>query len=429
MHETTQNRRGAADARTRDRTHGGDDLLRDHDRDAITRLLVEHQWLALHRQAALRTVLVLAASAEFLLFPPRVNGGATGVLVALYVLYAVVMLVHAWRKGPFPRVAWAVVLVDLPVLALLLTVSGTYSDPGWANPFTSDWLLLGVVLSAFQLRPVVTAATGAAATAFYCIASTVGHAHAAPDLHFTIGHTLSLGLVSLAAVFLSRIQQSRVRQIAELAHRRTAMLAASVAIAERERRELAESLHDGPLQSVLAARLDVDEATEAAPHEALERADEALRDAARQLRSSVTELHPFVLERGGLRKALGELTDRAGRRGKFTTEVICTAPTAGYEADRLLYNCAREFLSNAVKHADAGHVVVTFEVAGAQARLSVADDGVGLAHSVLKDRVAQGHIGIASQRLRLQEVGGNLTVRSNAPTGTVVCVRLPLQGA
>ncbi|MFJ7209250.1 sensor histidine kinase [Streptomyces sp. NPDC098789] len=394
--------------------------------DAISNLLIAHQWLALHRQAVLRMGLMLAASTEFLLFPPRLNKGATAIIMTVYACYTLVMLADAWRKGPFPHVAWAVPLVDLPAFALLLSVSGTYNDPNWENPFTSDWLMLVTILSAFQLRPAVTAVTGGAATVFFCIASAVGHAHAAPDPHFTIGHTLSLAMVSFAAVVLSRIQQSRVRQIAQLAHRRGAMLATSLSITERERRDMAEALHDGPLQSVLAARLDVDEAAEAAPHEALERADEALRDAARQLRSSVTELHPSVLERGGLQQALGELAVRSGRRGKFTTEVVCTTRSAGYEADRVLYNCAREFMSNVVKHAGAEHVVVRFEADGQRAWLSVSDDGVGLTPALLEQRVSQGHIGIASQQLRLQEVGGTLTVRPNTPTGTIMAVRLSL---
>ncbi|MET8751667.1 ATP-binding protein [Streptomyces sp. NPDC004667] len=399
--------------------------LRDS-QDAISDLLVAHQWLALHRQAALRMGLMLAASTEFLLFPPRVNQHATGIIMTLYACYSVVMLVYAWRQGPLPHVAWAVPMVDLPAFALLLGVSGTYSDPNWDNPFTSDWLMLVTLLSAFQLRPAVTAVTGGAATVFFCVASGVGHAHAEPDLHFTFGHSLSLAMVSFAAVALSLIQQSRVRQIADLAHRRAVMLAANLSIAERERRDMAESLHDGPLQSVLAARLDVDEVAESVPHEALERADEALRDAARQLRSAVTELHPFVLERGGLQQALHELAQRAGSRGKIATEVVCTARSAGYEADQLLYNCAREFVSNVVKHADAEHLVIRFELDGSEARLTVADDGAGLAQGVLEQRAAQGHIGIASQKLRLHEVGGTLTVRPNTPVGTVITVRLPV---
>ncbi|MFB7056455.1 sensor histidine kinase [Streptomyces vinaceus] len=396
------------------------------DQDAKSGLLGLHQRLALKRQAALRLGLTCSAGVEFLLYHPRVNHTTTATMMTAYTVYAVGALILALRDVAVRHSAWAVPLVDLPVFAVLLSVSGAYSDPDWSNPFTSVWLLMVVIMSAFQLRPAVTAVTGALATVFYCVASIVGHAHASPDLHFTLGHALSIALVSLASVLLSRIQQSRVRHIAELAHHRASMLATTLTLADRERKTLAETLHDGPLQSVLAARLDIGEAAETAPQGALDRADEALRDAARQLRSSVTELHPSVLDRTGLRQALTDLAHRAARRGKFTIEVNATATSAGRTTDRLLYNCARELLTNTVKHASATHVDIRFDVRGPYAHLTIADDGIGLPLEILEERVAQGHIGLASQHLRLQEAGGTLTIQPGSPTGTLIEIRLPV---
>ncbi|MFF4369380.1 sensor histidine kinase [Streptomyces sp. NPDC001594] len=394
--------------------------------DEVTDLLGTFQQRALQRQAVLRLGLLCAAFAETVLFPPR-NAGLADLILLCYALYTFAMLVFAWRRGAIRHVAWAVPTVDLPTLAVLLSVTGYVADPDWKNPFISDWLLMVVIMTAFQLRPQVTAVTGALATAFYGLDANLSNLGDPVSLHHTIGHTIALSLVSLAAVLLSRIQQERVRHIAALAHGRASMLATTLSLVERDRRDLAEALHDGPLQSVLAARLDVDEAADAGPNPALDRADGALRDAARQLRSSVTELHPSVLDQVGLKQALRDLAQRAAERGKFTVEVVCDASPAGSEADRLLYNCAREFLTNAVKYARARHVVVRFTVTGTEASLSVSDDGIGLPTSVLKERVAQGHIGIAAQQLRLQEVGGALTVHPNTPTGTVVEVRLPLR--
>ncbi|MEV6681600.1 sensor histidine kinase [Streptomyces erythrochromogenes] len=391
---------------------------------AISDLLATYQLRALQRQGVLRLGLVFAGTAEFLLFPPAVNAAASYTVLALYAVYAVVVLAFSWNDATPRHVEWAVPVVDLPVLAVLLTLPGGYSDPDWNNPFTSDWLLMVVIMSAFQLRSLVTAVTGVLATAFYAVMSTVGHLQDG-SFHYTFGHTLTIALVSLAAVFLSRIQQGRVRRIADLAHGRASMLAITMSIMERDRRDLAETLHDGPLQNVLAARLDVDEASEAGPSEALRRADEVLQDAARQLRSSVTELHPSVLDQAGLRQALDDLAAKWAERGKFTVEVNCNVSSAGPETDRLLYNCAREFLTNVVKHARARHVEVRFEVDAAEVRLSVSDDGVGLPPKLLEERVAQGHIGMASQQLRLEEAGGTLTVTANVPTGTRVEVRLP----
>jgi signal transduction histidine kinase len=69
---------------------------------------------------------------------------------------------------------------------------------------------------------------------------------------------------------------------------------------DRHNRELAEHLHDGPLQTLLAARLQLDEVRERHPDPALDVLQTALHEAAAGLRSTVSELHPQVLAQLGL---------------------------------------------------------------------------------------------------------------------------------
>ncbi|MFD7082218.1 sensor histidine kinase [Streptomyces sp. NPDC059918] len=430
MTTTTPRRRSLAAVlgRLTGSRHDEFDEMPSDGHDALTHVFEVYQLRALRLQAVLRVVLAVAVAVEIFAYPPRLHPTAIATVTALYGAYtvAVLVLVLRWRHVPLRALEWSVPLVDLPFRAALLTVSGAYSDPEWSNPFTSAWLFMMVIVSAFQLRPVVTAVTGALATVFYFVASTVGHAGEGAVGGYIVGNTVSIALVTLASVLISHIQQDRAQSISRLAHRRASMLAATLSVVDRDRRDLAEALHDGPLQSVLSARLDIDEVTQDNPYEALERADEALRDATRHLRSSVTDLHPAVLERAGLPRALEELAERTAQRGRFTVDVRSGAESAGHDADRLLYSCTREFLTNIVKHARASHVTVRFDVTDGRAVLSVADDGVGLAPAVLQERLAQGHIGLASQRLRIEEAGGHLTMESARPRGTVVRVSLPV---
>ncbi|WP_052443384.1 sensor histidine kinase [Streptacidiphilus neutrinimicus] len=406
------------------------------DKDAVEEILRAHQRRAVRVQAALRVSVVVVAFAVILLIRPREHLWATVALTALYAAWSAGMMVASWneqRRGPL---AYAVPLVDLPLLTVILVVSGDFTDPSWSSPFSEDAFVFIPLLAAFQLRPWITALSGAAATLTYAAASGLGHLHANPDLQFTVGHALFIAMVSIAAVVLSLIQQSRVGMITELAGQRSDLLARTVAAGDRERRDLAEALHDGPLQSVLAARLDLDEARGTPPDgdglaESLGRAEGALRDAARQLRSSVTELHPAVLERAGVARALEELALRSARRGGFEVRFTSDATTAGRDADRVLYQCGRELLSNVVRHAEAGHVEVTLTLTGPVAVLEVRDDGVGLpqGHLALGDRLADGHIGLAAQRVRVEEAGGTMVLTANTPKGTAARITLPLDRA
>ena len=61
---------------------------------------------------------------------------------------------------------------------------------------------------------------------------------------------------------------------------------------------------------------------------------------------------------------------------------------------------------------------------GAQALLVVEDDGCGVDLGRLGARVAEGHIGLASQRARIESAGGSLKVIARPGQGTRVEVRL-----
>jgi two-component system, NarL family, sensor kinase len=60
--------------------------------------------------------------------------------------------------------------------------------------------------------------------------------------------------------------------------------------------------------------------------------------------------------------------------------------------------------------------------------LSVADDGVGIPAGALERRLSEGHVGIASQRTRVEVAGGRFQVSAANP-GTIVEVSLPASAA
>ena len=90
--------------------------------------------------------------------------------------------------------------------------------------------------------------------------------------------------LAVGAILLSRLQRSRVRTIGALAAERARLLDATMEIEERERRDLADNLHDGALQYVLAARQELATLRDSADPVTLDRVDGALRDAALQAR-------------------------------------------------------------------------------------------------------------------------------------------------
>lgn len=222
-------------------------------------------------------------------------------------------------------------------------------------------------------------------------------------------------------VFEARNEAARAAALAEGRHR---LMLQALDAEDREKRRLADVLHDGPLQTLLSARQDLDEA-KVGDYVGLERASGAIHDAVAQLRSIAFELHPTVLSRGGLIAAIQALAADQEARGRFAVRLDID-PTAVGSHDRLVYSIARELLVNAARHAQASNVSVAVHRDGAEIVVSVEDDGLGVDTSSRLLAVKRGHIGLASLEERVEAIGGRFTLTSYPGSGTSVTARLPV---
>jgi two-component system NarL family sensor kinase len=235
------------------------------------------------------------------------------------------------------------------------------------------------------------------------------------------GYLLWLGL---AAVLLSAVLERRTRRVAEHAEVRRRLMTEARTAEERERRVLAEGLHDHAIQNLLSARHDLDEAAETMPHPALSRADAALADTVADLREAIFELHPYVLDQAGLEAALRAVAQRAARRGGFRLHFDLDY-RAHNSHESLLLAAARELLANVAEHAGAENVTIRLLGQDGRVDLCVSDDGRGFDPKILPQRLAQGHIGLRSQRERIESVGGTLQINAARGGGTSVEIHIP----
>jgi two-component system NarL family sensor kinase len=390
--------------------------------------VLEHAGRGVRLQLLLRLVLVVFAAVTVGVVPPVQGATACYALVAAYAVWAVGFAAWARRGGArVARRAWLGLFVDLLVLAALTLVAGVAADESWTANVLVNGLFLIPVLAATQLRPGVCLAVVVPTVLVY-LATSIATQTANDEPWASIAlRTVVLAGVGAGCVGLTRIQQSRVRTIGALLRDRTRLLDDLVRLEERERRDLSEQLHDGALQYVLAARQELEELRAGRDPEAVDRIEHALTETSRLLRSTVSELHPAVLEHAGLARALQGLAEAHSRTGR-SVEVELGEWPDGVETpvDGLLYSAARELLANAVKHAGATAVRLRLGLYGGSARLVVEDDGRGIADDALVESVERGHIGLHSQTLRVQAAGGDLTVAPARPRGTVVTVEVPV---
>lgn len=349
---------------------------------------------------------------------PNERGEAFSIALAVYGAFAGGVLAQVSLKGASRRLAAWTTAVDVAAVTTLAALSG--------GPFSQArlayFLIPGAV--ALRFRPIIAAAATAAIVAAYLgqgFAHPAGGRMAAHFLLVQAGYLLWVGLAAVAgAVLLARRTE---REIA-LAEQRARLLTDALSAEERERKRLSEAIHDGPLQSMLSARHAIEEAQADAPHPALELAEGELARTAGELRETIFELHPYILEEAGLHAAIAAVARRAAARGGFVLDLRLEHASAG-RLDQVLFACARELLANAAQHAAATEVRVALRADDGAVELEVADDGRGFDSSGLGARVAEGHIGLASQRARVEASGGSFTIASTPGAGTSVTVRVP----
>jgi PAS domain S-box-containing protein len=230
------------------------------------------------------------------------------------------------------------------------------------------------------------------------------------------------------------VTQRKEAELALEAHReRLRALASEVSLAEeRERRRLANELHDQASQTLTLAKfrlqhlgtlLDTDEA-----RRIFEEALELFGEASEQVRSFTFELSPPILYRVGLDAALEWLVERFQRRhgvaATFTSEGDCrhvSETTAVF-----MFQSVRELLNNAGKHADATCVTVIGEDLDGIIRISVRDDGKGFDPAAVEaESRTRNSFGLFSISERMRHIGGRVEIESAPGQGACVSLSAP----
>jgi PAS domain S-box-containing protein len=234
---------------------------------------------------------------------------------------------------------------------------------------------------------------------------------------------------------LNETLEQKVEERTELARSRSNQLQALavelIEAEEREKRRIAELIHDDLQQVLAAARLHLESICEEDPTYAPRLSDVIcmLTDSVCKARQLSHELSPAVLHQLGLVAGLKGLCRQVSKR--FGLTVRLTAKNAErYENIPLrdfLYRAVQELLFNIVKHAGVKRASVILSSSENEVRVTVSDKGQGFNSAILDSIPERVGLGLLSLRERASYLGGSLTIESTPGRGSRFSLALPLE--
>jgi len=232
---------------------------------------------------------------------------------------------------------------------------------------------------------------------------------------------LALLFAIITVRMVSRLIRGMEWQTAELGRVSWHMLEDQEATARR----FSHELHDELGQSLTAIKTNL-AALAAGGQSNAERLSDCLHlvdEAIGNVRQMSQLLRPTILDDFGLAASLRWQVEgfaaRTGIDARFESNFDGRLPG---ETETHLFRIAQEALTNVARHAVARRVTVKLTAEDRELRLSVEDDGKGLAGVPAEGR----GMGMIGMRARARIAGGELTERSRPGQGVLIEVRLPI---
>ena len=204
---------------------------------------------------------------------------------------------------------------------------------------------------------------------------------------------------------------------------------------EAERARLAQELHDGPVQDLIALGQRAEMAQRLVERGETEQAQALLEETRRaelstveELRRIISALRPVYLEDLGFLPALQMLVQQTTERTTAQIRLELEEGTirrCSPEIELAAYRITQEALHNAIQHAQAQNIVVRLHCDAEALTLTVADDGVGFVLPPRPDLLTKDdHFGLVGMQERATRLGGTLQIDSTPGYGTQITVHL-----
>jgi two-component system sensor histidine kinase DegS len=239
-------------------------------------------------------------------------------------------------------------------------------------------------------------------------------------------------VVSIAAFEMEGRRKER-KFFAEREEERKIYISKILEAQENERQRIAHDLHDDTIQTLLA----VANSAETLVQSNYENADEVrqqavwirdmILDTTNDLRNTLFELRPSIIDNLGLVSALRWLTERMNSESNTQT-VFTTNSTEQKLAPQIevhMFRIAQEALNNIKRHSNATEAVIFLEFYDEYLKMTIQDNGKGFATpKKISSLAANDKLGLIGIHERSDFIGGKFRINSSPGKGTTLSVEV-----
>lgn len=186
-----------------------------------------------------------------------------------------------------------------------------------------------------------------------------------------------------------------------------------IAVEEKERKTLADQLHDeiGSMLSLASLNMRAMK---------FEQVTDLLDQISKTVRNISHQLTPVAIEKYGLRHAIEDLVQMANGSGKINIELVLIgfSPEEPYNSNvqHTIYRIIQELLQNILKHANASNVLIQLVEMENSCSLMVEDNGKGIDPATT----------LRSVQAKVAYMEGKIIIESRPNEGAMVNIELPL---
>jgi signal transduction histidine kinase len=201
---------------------------------------------------------------------------------------------------------------------------------------------------------------------------------------------------------------------------------------ERERRKIAEFLHDGISQILSLANIKLSTIPASGQNlktiQTITESIELINNAISQTRWLTYDLSPPILYELGLIPAIKWKLEQIENKYGISTILKSNVEKVEINTDAriLVFRIITELLNNVIKHANANLIEIDVSIEQKTMYISVVDNGKGFNFRKINKSTNQSGFGLFSIKERLDSIHGTLYFESGKLAGTKAVVQIPI---